>query len=302
MGKIVWLASYPKSGNTWLRFFLYAYFKLDPDKDDRIDLNDPGLRYFSTQDVNKAWFEPFLDKPVAQMTPADAARHRRASHLKIAETAPGVVMVKTHNAFIADHGVHNVTAEATAGALYIVRNPLDVVSSLKDHFGHKSIGAAIRQLNSRGWRIPADANRAPNFVGSWSENVESWIGLRRAGVFPVRYEDMLAEPEKVFGWIIGVLGHDLDEAKLRWALDLTLFSRMQSAEAETGFEESPRGGPAFFRRGVAGGWRDALSAGQVKQIVEANYAMMRKFGYLDEKLERFVPKAKSKPKSNKTRR
>lgn len=296
MGKIVWLASYPKSGNTWLRFFLYAYMKLDPAKDDRIDLNDPGLKNFSTQDINREWFEPLLGKPAADASSRDVAAHRRAAHVAIAKAAPAAIMVKTHNIFAMDHGVHTITPEVTAGAIYIIRNPLDVLPSLKDHFGHRTMGRAMQQLNTRGWRTPPGQNRVSGLIGSWSQNVESWAGDRRAGVFPVRYEDMIAEPERIFGWILGVLGQDVDDERLKWALRLTALDRMKAAEAETGFGEKPEHATAFFRRGGAGGWREALSGGQVKQVVEANHAMMDRFGYLDDKLRRFIPKG-AKPKA-----
>ena len=297
MGKIVWLASYPKSGNTWLRFFLYAYFKLDPKKDQGIDLNDPALKAFSTQDVRSEWFRPFLDKPFEEATPADIAAVRRRAHEMIAKGSRGGVFVKTHNAFVMDHGVHNITPEVTAGAVYIVRNPRDVVVSAKDHFGHKTIDHAIQQLNSPNWRLTGTDRQASNLLGSWAQHVESWVGAPRRGIFPVRYEDMLEDPEKVFGWIIGLLGHEVDEERLRFALSLTSFDRMKAREAETGFGEKSRHSEAFFRRGVAGGWREALTIGEAKRIVEKNHEMMARFGYLDERLARFVPKTKKPGKS-----
>lgn len=300
MGKIIWLASYPKSGNTWLRFFLYAYFKLDPARDQRIDINDQGIRYFCTQDVNYDWYQAALGDRLPKASAQEVAAHRRAAHHMIADNAPGVVMVKTHAAFLPDKGVPNITPEVTAGAIYVVRNPLDVACSLKGHFGHKSLGGAVKQLNAKDWRAASTAERVTSLIGSWSQNVESWAGDRRNGIFPVRYEDMIADPEKIFGWIIGVLGHEVDKERLRWAIDLTSFDRMQAAETEHGFREQSRHNDSFFRRGVAGGWRDELSTGQVRDIVQANHAMMRRFGYMDEKLERFA--AKPSPAKKRLRR
>lgn len=298
MGKIVWLASYPKSGNTWLRFFFYAYFALDPKKHDRLDVNDPGLRSFSAQDVTPDWFQPFLGMPVADAGPADFARVRPQAHRMIADSAPGMVIVKTHNVFEPDHGTHMITPDVTAGAIYVVRNPLDVVASVRDHYGHRTMGAAIDMLNRNDMRSDGGARHIGNLFGSWSRNVESWVGAPRRGVFPVRYEDLHENPEKIFAWLIGVLGKEVDEDRLRWAIGLTRFENLQRSETESGFSEASERGGAFFRKGVSGGWRDALTTGQVKRIVEKNHEMMRRFGYLDEKLERFAPK----PKKAKTRR
>ena len=194
---------------------------------------------------------------------------RRAAHERIAAAAKGVAFVKTHNAFIMDHGAPAITPHVTAGAVYVVRNPLDVVLSLKDHYGHRSIGDAIEQMNAPGFRISADRGRVGTAVGSWSGHVESWAGAPRRGILPVRYEDMLAAPEVAFARVIRTLGNDVDDARLRWAVGLASFDRLKAAEAETGFSERSSRSAAFFRKGVAGGWREALSPGQVRAVVGA---------------------------------
>ena len=163
--------------------------------------------------------------------------------------------------------------------------------------GERVEDLAIQQLNRPNWRLDGNGRQAANLLGSWSQHVESWAGAPRRGIFPVRYEDMLADPEKVFGWIVGLLGHEVDEERLRFALDITRFDRMKAREEETGFGEKSRHSEAFFRRGVSGGWRDALTMGQAKRVVEKNHAMMARFGYLDERLARFVPKPKPEPKT-----
>ncbi|MEO0363476.1 MAG: sulfotransferase domain-containing protein [Pseudomonadota bacterium] len=297
MGKIIWLASYPKSGNTWLRLFLYAYFRLDPTKGEAIDFGDPALRDFSVQDVQPRWWRPLLGKDPIDASPDELALKRREAQASIAASAPGLVFAKTHNAFIADRGVPNIAPETTAGAFYVVRNPLDVVVSSKDHFGIPTIDLAIQQLNAPDFRLGGSGGKAANLLGSWSQHVESWAGRPRNGIFTLRYEDMLEDPTTVFGWVIGRLGHQVDPDRLAFAVAATRFDRMRTLEDRTGFEETSRYGERFFRRGVAGGWREAMTIGHARRVVEANHAMMERFGYLDERLARLRPKNRDKRKA-----
>lgn len=290
MGQLFWLASYPKSGNTWLRYFLYAYFKLDRGVGDRIDINDPGMAMFSTQDVRFDWWRPFFAKPCQEVRPEEVSFNRRRSQEAIAKATPGAVFVKTHAPYVKDHGVDTIQGHVSAGAIYVIRNPLDVVLSLQDHFGLSSVGKAIQQLNDKTYRAPSDDKRVAQLIGSWSRNVESWVGQKRTGVFALRYEDMLEDPEKAFTYALKTMSREADKAQLDWAIRVTSFDAMAAAEKAKGFPERSSFSDAFFRKGTAGQWRDVLNAGQIKQIVAENHKMMDHCGYLSDDLMRYVPK------------
>lgn len=294
MGRLLWIASYPKSGNTWVRLFLYAYAELGRGPVERLDLDAPAFDAFSVQDNHRSWYEPALERPWEEATRRDAAAARPKVHAAMAEAGPGFVPVKTHNLMAATDGVPTITAAVTAGAIYIVRNPLDVAISVKDHFGAKSIGKAIQQMNFDDYRQKRDARFVDAPVGSWRRNVESWAGARRSGVHVVRYEDMLAKPDEVFASILGKIGAPPDPARLKDAIRLTRFDALAAAEREDGFRERSGHAGAFFARGSAGHWRETLTTGQVRAIVGHNHAMMRRFGYLDGPLERFAPKASAR--------
>lgn len=212
MGKLIWIASYPKSGNIWVQLFLLAYAKLKLGPVERLDLNDPGLKALSVQDNDRKVFEPFLDKPWDQATRADFSRARMQAQEAVAAARPGFTPIKSHSMFTAIDGVPVVHPGVTAGALYIVRNPLDVALSVQSHFGVKSVGKAIQMMNMAGARQRRTPRFAESKIGAWREHVESWVGLPRRGIYCLRYEDMLTDPKDAFTKALTLFGEEIDEA------------------------------------------------------------------------------------------
>jgi hypothetical protein len=63
-------------------------------------------------------------------------------------------------------------------------------------------------------------------------------------------------------------------------VDAVRFDRLRAAEDQDGFVERQPGMDRFFRRGIAGGWRDSLSPEQIARIESDHGTMMRRLGYL----------------------
>src|SRR5262249_51213084 len=129
MGKIIRLASYPKSGNIWLRVFLYNLLRNPPAG---YDIN--RIADFCASAADVAWYLPIGRAP-GNWTEEEVGRARRKGHEAIIKPFPDSVFVKTHNALTFDRFGPLITMELTAGAIYIVRNPLDVVVSYSHHLG-----------------------------------------------------------------------------------------------------------------------------------------------------------------------
>ena len=146
MGKIIWLASYPKSGNTWLRAFLHNLLsQADRDDDRGYDIN--RITDLSIGDSTLDLFQPFLKKPWNNWTIEEITAVRGAVQQAICQRQDGNVFVKTHNALIDYGGRPLIYPETTAGAIYVVRNPLDVCISLSHHFS-ASLDWAIETMNN----------------------------------------------------------------------------------------------------------------------------------------------------------
>ena len=276
MGGLVWLASYPKSGNTWARIFLHNLIR---GTDESYDINK--INVLSAGDSNVDWYEDFLDKPAEKCTEEEIAPLRPKVHQKIADLTPGLVFIKTHNALVEDRGTPMITVPLTAGAIYIVRNPLDVTISYSHHLG-KDLDGTIKQMNRRGASSANSDKQVYQVMSSWSEHVMSWTKKHHPSMFVMRYEDMLEEPLKTFGNLAEFLYLRPTRKQLERAIENASFDKLRLQEEEHGFVERPEGAQRFFREGRAGQWRDVLSRKQVRAIVRVHHEQMARFDYLPE--------------------
>jgi uncharacterized protein (DUF924 family) len=274
MGKIIWLASYPKSGNTWTRAFLHNLL-INPDKP--IYIND--LDTFCVGESGTGYYKLFLDTPREQWTEDDVARTRPQVHVKLTEASPDNVFVKTHCALTSDHGHPTVNLEVTAGAIYIVRNPLDVVLSAAHHNG-LSINRSIRLMSKPNARSKTNDKHVHEFRGSWSQHVSSWTARPHPTLHVMRYEDMLATPRETFARLAKFLGLDPPEPRMQKAIAMSSFEVLKEQERRWGFREKTEHADAFFRAGTSEQWKDKLTRDQVAAMVNHHRQQMMRFGYV----------------------
>ncbi len=275
MGNVVWLASYPKSGSTWIRMFLENYLR-----DDSTPANiNEAWRYCHDESKPK-WYAPYAaGRTTTALSPEEIAAIRPRAQLDIAASASGTVFVKTHNFMGEFNGnpLHNLLK--TAGAIYIVRNPLDVVLSVADHFGLNT-DEAIEFMASEITASLNDKANVSQVLSSWSINVGSWTAAPNAAVKVVRYEDMLDKPLKSFGKLVAFLGKTKDPARLKRAVRFSSFQELKKQESKTGFVERSPNSTRFFRKGKKNQWRETLSPEQIKRMVDTHREQMRRFKYL----------------------
>ncbi len=277
---IVWLASYPKSGNTWLRMFLYQLMRISegfPREDDELNKLDRSSMYEARL---FGLFDNALGKSLANATPAEVTNVRAGVHETIAERSGGVALVKTHNLLGHLDGKPIINLRVSAGSIYIVRDPRDIAPSLAKHIG-RSLDEAIAVMARNGYGTNNAAELAFETWGSWSEHVESWTMRPSDAALIVRYEDMLTKPTEIFGDIVKHLRQSATQEQINEAIELSSFDKLRKQEESYDFRERSPRADRFFVSGKAGGWRDRLSSAQADAIVNAHSAMMRKFGYLN---------------------
>jgi hypothetical protein len=276
---IVWIASYPKSGNTWTRAFLHNIARIMKGEPGEQDINE--MARFSTWDLDKKRYAHFLGfEPDNAVHRSEIAATRQAVHQQITDGAQGLIFIKTHNCLVMDRGHSTINFTVTAGAVYVVRNPLDVAISLAHHSG-SSLDQIIGQMSQTDLESDGRDDAVYEVVGSWSQHVQSWTRNSHRALHVIRYEDMLADPKKAFTALARHLLLNPTRRQLARAIEWSSFARLQAQEKEKGFRERPPSADQnFFREGRAGQWKDALTAAQVDRIVRDHGEQMQRFGYL----------------------
>ncbi len=277
--KIVWLASYPKSGNTWMRAFLTAL--LNPEKEG-LDINNMVP---STIASSRQLFDEMSGVSASDLLPEEIDRLRPAIYRQNAMESEELLYHKIHDAWIRLPGGESlVPADVTRAVIYIIRNPLDVAVSFAHHL-HTGIDKTIDIMNNPDYafcdRRDRLANQLRQRLLTWSGHVKSWVDESGLRVWVMRYEDMSAQPEITFTKAVNFIGLEHTSAEIKAALELCDFSKLQKQEEEKGFSEKNARSPSFFRKGTVGDWRNILSKDQVSRIVEAHGSMMERFGYSD---------------------
>jgi hypothetical protein len=272
---ILWLASYPKSGNTWMRAFL-ANLILDAEQ----PLALKRIGEVCPSEPAETWFAPFAGGKVADLSARQVAELRTKAQQRVVSLNKNVVPMKTHSYLGEDNGHPIISMEATYGAVYIVRDPRDVAVSAADHFG-KDLDGMIELMNDPlAMGMPMPGIIVHELQSSWSNHVESWTKWNHPGIFVVRYEDLLADPQDQFGRVARHFGITSDKQRIARAVAHASFKQLQQLEAEQGFIERSLHSEKFFRSGASGGWRDKLSPEQAARIERDHRAQMKRYGYL----------------------
>ena len=286
---IIWLASFPKSGNTWTRSFLFNLIKLLSGEDPAAeDIN--AVSEVSIWDVSGKRYKELLGKTPKEAGKSAIAAARPDVQTEIADRFPGISLVKTHNALVMDRGHPAINTKVTSGAVYIVRNPLDVAISYAHHLG-STIDDAINRMATEDMETELTEESVHEIYGSWSQNVYSWTRKPNPAIFVMRYEDMKQRPEQTFGALAQHLLMRPTRDQLRQVIKLSSFDRLKEQEEKSGFKMKPEAAKRFFRKGQVGEWREALSKRQVKKIIGRHGEQMLRFGYVPEEFRHRIRKA-----------
>jgi len=280
MKAIVWLASYPKSGNTWFRTFLTNFLS---NGDQPADINRLKGGPIAS---GRQPFDEAVGYDSGEMTYEEIDHLRPEVYLYQAQHAKETQYCKVHDAytFLPD-GRALIPAEATACALYFIRNPLDVAVSFAHHGGHDHFERTIKQMgsneNSFGEVDATEKLQLRQKLLSWSNHAQSWIDAPGIRVLPIRYEDMKLDGQKTFGDAIRFADLPNDAGRIAKAIRFSDFKEVKKQEEATGFGERSSRAKSFFRQGETGSWRDSLTPEQAAKIISDHSEMMHRFGYLD---------------------
>lgn len=278
---IFWLASYPKSGNTWFRIVLANV--LNPSQK-ALNINQINItRNASDRElfVEALGFNSYL------LSEEELLQLRPIVYQWYSQKQKDVQYIKIHDAYIyINEQTPLVPSEGSLGALYFIRNPLDVAISFAHHC-NISIDQSIDFMCNKDAKIFGNSEfiglQLQQYFLSWSRHVESWTTMNSlVRVMCVRYEDMHLFPLSTFKKALQFLNLDLSEDAILTAIHDARFEKLQHQETQQGFREKLSVQKKFFRKGMMGDWEQTLNPSQIKKIIEHHNAVMFAHGYIDE--------------------
>jgi aryl sulfotransferase len=278
MSRAIWLASYPKSGNTWMRLALRSLQA----EGSSVDLTD--IVQFGHTVTRRSLFDAVLEVDSSDLTQDEVEELRPSMHDLHFDGEGDPQLCKVHDAwFRTGSGRPVFDAAHTHRTIYILRDPRDVAVSWA-RFSNVSIEGSIAYLANPDASLTSsrkhiDGNIAQR-IGSWSGHVTSWIDDSGLSPLVIRYEDMHADLPAVLIRTADHLGWPHSPQAIAGAVAATRFDRLAEQERRFGFAEMPDTAKRFFVSGREGGWRDVLTADQASQIERDHRAVMKRFGYL----------------------
>ncbi len=267
----VWIASYPKSGNTWLRCLLEAYRR-----NGKLDINDMRI---TSSDGGATIVQGVSPVPLAGLGFRGDMMLRPAALLNLFARLSAPIWIKTHFANIQPDGLpHCIPPDFTKRAVYIVRDPRAVFLSFSRFFG-MSLKASAEAMANDEFRIGGTERHSLQLISSWSNHVASWFGEKAFPKHVVKYEDLLEDAAKELTEVLTFLEEDVDEAVVKRAVTAASISRLKKTEEKDGFHENliaERGG--FFNGDTS--WKEELGPKWIARIEEDHGEIMKLLGYL----------------------
>lgn len=270
---LIWLASYPKSGNTWFRSFLNALLN-----ETDIDINElEEGKIFSRR--NK--FEETIDIDSSLLSDIEIKCLQPSVYSYLSEKNSEKQFYKIHDAFVKNKDNENIVPEnETLAAIYFVRNPLDIVVSFANHNG-STIEKTIENMNNANFQLSYDSGmQLEQPLLTWSQHYRGWTTKPNFQVHVIRYEDMLSNTFNIFKDIIQKIGLTFTDEEIKIAINATSFEKLKKQEEEKGFREKNPNSPKFFNNGTSGTWKSKLTNTQIERIITEHGAVMRELGYL----------------------
>ena len=277
---IVWIASYPKSGNTYLRSFLSSYYYSDDGKFEFSQLTNirqfPNIKFskskmYTNEEASKNWI------------------YNQNLYFKKEDFH----LVKTHNCLYPFKGNEFTSVNETIGAIYIVRDPRNVITSLKHHYSLNYEIAFNHMVNENASLLETTADKDFSnftFLNSWSNHYKSWKNNSIFKILFIKYEDLEKNKEETFKKVILFIDelkkikNSFNEKKFLNSIKSTNFNNLKNKELNEGFEESvyskkTRKKVNFFNLGFNNRWKKILSPGIINLINKKFYKELEELNY-----------------------
>ena len=275
---IIWLSSYPKSGNTWVRLFLDNL--LSPNKD--FNINDNVIDQFPIR-------SHFLDLSENINDQDEFAKYCIEAQQKLNLDNKQKIL-KTHNAFWNwGGGKYTFTNEKnTLGVIYIVRDPRNIITSVLNYFHKKNYNQALEFMKEN--KVLGGNKEEiglPTIIGSWSNHYKSWKKFKKNFLI-IKYENLLENPlyefSKITNYLKNISDFKFENNKIMKAIEECSFDNMSKQEDRFGFNDNSKRNKQlnkkFFNLGPSNKWQDILDKETQEEIEKVFGSEMKELGYL----------------------
>ena len=267
---IIWLSSYPKSGNTWLRSLISNYFFSKHGNFD-FELIKQIDKFEKPEDTSKYWIK----------------EQEKINSLN------KIFFFKTHNALCKINNNRFTNPNNTLAVIYIVRDPRNVVTSIANHYQITTRNAFDFMKDKNRGIIEKEGNRYTGFQSlfSWDLHVKSWTENTLYPSLIIRYEDLLEDTKSTFKKVLEFIKkitkskNNIDEHKLLKCVENCQFSNLKKMEKENGFDESmidkKTGNKiTFFNLGEKNNFKEMLEKDLIDEMNDYFKYQLKKYKYI----------------------
>jgi len=280
---IVWIASYPKSGNTWVRSLLSAYLYTK----DGI-FSDFDLLKKIHQFPSKKYLEFFLKKfqDIKEVSEYWIAAQDRINLLNT-----GTTFLKTHSALCTLENNSFTNRNNTCAAIYVVRDPRNLITSFSHHYSMNIDQSYNFIIDKNKMIMQNDSDNEKGIatiLGNWSEHYKSWKNLKIAPVLIIKYEDLIVDTQnsflKILNFLNKVIKIEIDEKKIINTVSTCNFENLSNKEKKEGFSEAAIYKNSkkvnFFYLGKKNNWKNMLDLEIEKKLRESFFKEMKELNYI----------------------
>ena len=273
MNPFVWVCSYPKSGNTWVRELLKSYA-----------FHKTGNRPWGTGDDSVYYYRLVSPIDLYELTTQMFIQIRPAAmlHLRMMATQDQdslYTVVKSHSVNGGHDGIPMFSPMWVDKLIYVHRDPREILPSLADHMGidHQK---AVEFMGDDNSLIGGNAKNMQTVLASWTSHLTSWLENGRVNTYVTSYRQLHNDAGHVLEEVLEFIGLEVDQKAIKLAVSDCEFSKMAEKEQKDGYGDKSDHSKRFFRRGEVGTYAEEVDNVTLARIVKDHREMMIQLGYL----------------------
>jgi len=274
---IVWLVSYPKSGNTWFRIILSNFLS---ESKEPININKMNATLIAS---SRSLFDTYVGTNSSDLTNSEIRNLRPELYRRISSESESLVFIKVHDAWaLNEKGDPLFPSDITRGVIYIIRHPLDIAVSYAYHSNITYLRSleGMSNINHGLCRNKMKlCNQLSQNLLTWSEHIESWLDRSGLPIYIIKYEDLHENAYGVFTKALDFLRISYTPSEINTAIRNSTFELVSMQEKSMGFREKPITQELFFRSGKIGSWKEKYKLSEIKSFVSLHGEVMQRFGY-----------------------